>query len=56
MRILSKKTVTYLQSNEYGGEFVQKARIPEIPSGVEHCFAIWKVIQDAKQKSECGMA
>ncbi|XP_014768063.1 uncharacterized protein LOC106867650 [Octopus bimaculoides] len=50
MGILSRRTVTYLQNNGFVDESVQKAGIPGIPGCVEHCFSIWKAIQDAKQK------
>ena len=49
MGILAKRTVTYLQTNGYVNESVQKAGIPGIPGCVEHAFSIWGAIQDAKR-------
>ena len=48
MGILAKRTVSYIQSNGYINESVQKAGIPSIPGCIEHSFSIWDVIQDAK--------
>ena len=49
MGILAKRTVTYLQTNGYVNESVQKAGIPGIPGCAEHAFSIWDAIQDAKR-------
>ena len=54
MDILAKRTVTFLQSNGYIDESIQKAGIPGIPGCVEHAFSIWDAIQDAK-KHKCDL-
>ena len=48
MGILAKRTVSYLQSNGYVDESVQKAGVPGIPGCIEHAFTIWDAIQEAK--------
>ena len=52
MGILLKRTVTYLQSNGYVGESVQKAGVPGIPGCIEHAFTIWDAVQEAKKTNE----
>ena len=52
MGILAKRTVSYLQSNGYVDESVQKAGVPGIPGCIEHAFTIWDAIQEAKKTNE----
>ena len=52
MGILAKRTVTYLQSNGYVDESVQKAGVPGIPGCTEHAFTIWDAIQEAKKPTK----
>ena len=48
----AKRTVTYLQSNGYVDESVQKAGEAGIPGCIEHAFTIWDAIQEAKKTNE----
>ena len=52
MGILAKRTVTYLKSNGYVDESVQKAGVAGIPGCIEHAFTIWDAIQEAKKTKE----
>ena len=52
MGILANRTVTYLQSNGYVDESVQKARVPGSPGCIEHAFTIWDAFQEAKKKKK----
>ena len=52
MEILSKRTMTYLQSHGYVDESVQKAGVPGITGCIEHAFTIWDAIQEAKKTNE----
>lgn len=42
--IFPKRTMTYLQSNEYVDEYAQKVRVLVIPGCAEQCLSIWKEI------------
>ena len=44
--------MTYLQSNGYVDECVQKAGVPGIPGCIDHVFTIKDAIQEAKKTSE----
>ena len=52
MGVIARRTVNYLQQNGYIDESVQKAGIPGIPGCVEHAYAIWDTIQEAKKEKE----
>lgn len=41
--------IEFVQTNGYVNESVQKAVIPGIPGCVEHAFAIWDAIREAKE-------
>ena len=41
-----------MQKNGFVNEDVQKAGIPGIPGCIEHAFAIWEAIENAKQCKE----
>ena len=49
MGIIAKRTVSFLQSNGFIDESIQKAGVPGIPGCIEHAFSIWDAIQDAKK-------
>ena len=46
--IIAKRVIEFVQINGYVNESVQKTGIPGIPGCVEHAFAIWDAIQEAK--------
>ena len=52
MGILAKRTVSYLQSNCYVDESVQKAGVPGISGCIEHAFTIRDAIQETKKTNE----
>ena len=56
MVILAKRTVTYLQSNRYINESIQKAGIPGISWCTEYGFSTWGAIQDAKKNKSLNVA
>lgn len=47
--ITAKRVIEFVQTNGYVNESVQKAVIPGIPGCVEHAFAIWDAIREAKE-------
>ena len=49
MGIIAKRAVSFLQSNGYIDESIQKAGVPGIPGCIEHAFSIWDTIQEAKK-------
>ena len=47
--ILARRTMNYLQANEFINEEVQKAGLPGVPGCIEHVSTIWNAIQKAKK-------
>ena len=50
--ILAGRLIDFGQKNGYIDESVQKAGIPGIPGCIEHAYAIWETIQEAKKRKE----
>ena len=49
--ILTKGVIQFVYTNGYVNDSVQKAGIPGFPGCVEHTFAIWDAIRDAKESN-----